>query len=295
MNNPDINRLEGIFNKYPAPSPRLVAPFVPGLAPGQIWTLTQAGADDPFREVVVCGKPVEEEDGLRTIDVAPLVHDATNAGPKDYILPEDLLCHHAAVLLSLNFSLPADKLGSYLGSIGEALLQDMLFRQDKTQTRMLAAGDYHAPEYFDQRDFRYCFHEKAAGHISGLQAAIYKWLDELEKVMDTSHIFAQFEDDIAMAAAGAGIPSQLKSFDLPIEFDEIRGKLVIAQSVVEGSVSLAILGPLAGICAKVLGSSGQEIASFDNGEARFKLTNEVGNYIVIADKLGQAIVTLKRR
>lgn len=312
MKQPDIHRFEELFKRHPAPAPRL-RPINDSLpTPGQIWSLANSGPRDLFNEVVVLGHP-NKEDGLETVDVAPLVHDATTAGPKDYILPENVLCHHAAVLLGMEFSLPTGKLGACKWSLDAPLIQQILIHYAKVQDGSQALADRHAPHFIDARDFRYGFQEQAAAQISGLQAEIYQWMDAMEAInkqapvistaatkleagfIDASHIFAQLSPAVGLAAAGSELPFQLDSFDLPIDYNGIRGKLVICQSVIDGNVSLAILGPLADICAKVLGSSGKVIASFDNGEARFGLTAEIGNFIVIADKLGQAIVTLKRR
>jgi hypothetical protein len=300
MKHPDVIRLEELFGKYPGARPRLL-PTDATLAPGQIWAIAGATAQYLFTEVMLLGRTLIE-DGLAVVDVAPLVHDATLAGPMDYILPENVLCHHAAVLFSLSFSLPQGKLGVCMGTVDEELSRDLLVHYGKSQGNCLKLHERHAPDFFDTQDARFRFHEEAAGQIAILQKDLYQWLDRQEDgvegnsleipMIQAAHLFSKFVPSCGIAAAGEGMPGKLDHFDLKIELDGHPARLTVRQSVKQGWLILLVHGDRQGRCAKLLSASGKEIASIKNGEARFKWTNEIADAIVLADEHGHPIAKI---
>ena len=308
MKHPDVILLEKLFGKHPGARPRLLPPDATP-APGQMWAITGATAQHLFGEVILLGC-VQDEDGLTVIDVAPLVHDAALAGPMDYILPENILCHHSAVLLSLSFSLPQGKLGACIGAIEELLFRDLLAHYDKSQVKELALNERHAPAYFDAQDARYRFHEEAAGQIAILQRDIYQWLDKLEDdgewiipegkqdeelipVIDAAALFREVAPAYGMAAAGAEMLDRLKPFDVPCRINGKPARLEVRQSAKTGYLVLVIHGDPDRICAKILSSTGAELAKISDAQARFEWSDAVGGSIAIADAAGAPIVVLK--
>lgn len=302
MKHPDVIRLEEIFRKHPGAHPRLLTSYETP-APGQIWAIAEATAQHPFGEVMLLGR-TQDEDELVAVDVAPLVHDAALAGPRDYILPENVLCHHVAILLSLSFSLPQGKLGTCMGTVDKELCRDLLAHYDKGQANELKLQERHAPAYFDTQDARFRFHEEAAGQIVILQKDIYQWLDRQEDdkerkidkqipIIQAEHMFRNLVSLSGIAASGEEMPEKLDHFDLRYELDGQPVWLTIRQSVKQGWLTLVLHGDLQGRGARLLSASGKEIASIQNGEARFKWTDEIGDAIFLADVQGQPITEIK--
>lgn len=300
MKHPDVIRLEGLFGKYPAARP-LLLPADATPMPGQIWNIAGATAQYLIGEVILLGRTLDEN-GLAVVDVAPLVHDAAMAGPMDYILPENILCHHAVALLSLSFTLPQGKLGSCIGAIDETLWRDILAYYDRSQVNGLAPHEHHAPGYFDAQDARFRFHEMVARQITRLQADLYRWLDELENggewivpevpVIHAEDLFRNISRPACMAAAGENLPDSLEHFDLKMEIDGQPTCLTVRQSVKQGNYSLVVHGDRQGRCAKLLSASGQEIAAFVKGEARFEWNLEIGDALILADENGNPIAVI---
>lgn len=302
MKHPDIHRLEELLKRHPAPAPRLFRPAEPHPSPGQIWTLAKSSLGDIFHEVMVLAHP-NKEDGLETVNVAPLVHDATTAGPKDYILPENILCHHAAILLGMDFSLPTSNLGNCQEALKAPLLQEVLTHYAKSQDRTLTPSECHAPAFFDTRDFRYRFQEQAARQITDLQTVLYRWLDKLEgdgewtalevPVIHAEHSFKGFVHPFKLAAAGEDLSDSPEPFDLKIEVDGQPVRLTICKSEKQGSLVMVVRGDRHGRCAKLLSVSGQEIATIVNGAVRFEWTHEIGEILILADEKGEPVVKIK--
>lgn len=299
MIHPDIHRLQSILKRHPLPVRRLYRLSNTSPAPGQIWTLAKLTAGVRFSEVMVLA-PSCGTKGLKMVDVAPLIHDATIVGPKDYILPESIFGHHAAVLLGMDFSLPISELGCCQGSPDAALVQDIMSHFVKVQDGSLALSDCHAPPFDDVRDFRYIFQERAAGQISNLQNYIYQWLDSLETqievpVIDVRQLFAHDAPEMLMAAAGAERPDRLKSIDIPFRINGKPACLEVRQSVKTAHRVLVIYGDSSHICAKVLDSTGSKLSDIVDSQARFVWSDSVGNTITIADNANAPIVVLKLR
>ena len=301
MKHPDVIQLEALFGKYPVARPRL-RPAEATPMPGQICWIAGASSQYLFSEVVLLGR-VQEENGLAVVEVAPLVHDATLAGPMDFILPENVFCHPAAVLLSLSFSMPQSKLGDCVGAIEEALWKGILAHSDKAQANELGPGERHAPDYFDAQDARYRFHEEAAGQIVSLQKELYQWLGQLEEsgvrtvpevpIIQAAHLFKEVAPVFGMAAAGDGAPDSLKEFPLPFQLDGQPLRLTVRQSVKQGFLALVLHGDREGRCAQVLSENGKKLAEFANGEARFEWTGDIGSAWILADAEGTPLVKIK--
>lgn len=313
MKHPDVIRLEALFGKYPAARSRLL-PIDATPMPGQIWSIAGASAQVLFGEVVLLGR-LRDEYGVAVVEAAPLVHDATLAGPMDYILPENVFCHHAAALLGLSFSLPQRKLGACMGTIEESLRKDMLAHCDKAQANELDPGECHAPDYFDTHDARYRFHEEAAGQIAALQKELYQWLDQLEQsgegkdrkdgenqqrrrrrpaarregmsredgVIQAAHLFKEVAPVYGMAAAGEGAPDSLKEFDLAIRLDGQLLRLTVRQSRKQGFLAMVLHGDRESRCAQVLSENGKKLADIVHGEARLEWTGDIGGALILAD------------
>lgn len=302
MKHPDVIRLEELFGKHPGARPRLVPSSEQELGPGQIWAIAAAAGSPLFSEVVLLGR-MQDEDGLAVVDAAPLVHDTELAGPMDYILPENVFCHHAAVMPSLVFSLPIEKLAVCIGALGNELARDMLAHCSKAQDGTLERSKRHAPAYFDSQDARYRFHEEAAGQIAILQRDIYKWLDKLEDdgewtlpevpVIQAAALFGEVAPAYGMAAAGAEMLDRLKSFDVPCRINGKPARLEFRQSAKTGYLVLVIHGDPDRICAKVLSATGAELAEISDAQARFEWSGAVGGSIAIADAAGAPVVVLK--
>lgn len=301
MKHPDVIRLEELFGKYPAARPRLLSAEATPM-PGQIFGIAGASSQYLFSEVVLLGR-VQDEYGVAVVEATPLVHDATLAGPMDYILPENVFCHHAAALLSLSFSMPQSKLGECVGAIEESLWKDILANCDKAQANELGPGERHAPDYFDTQDARYRFHEEAAGQIAALQKELYQWLDQLEEsgvgtvpeapVIQAAHLFKEVAPVYGMAAAGEGAPDSLKEFALPFQLDGQPMRLTVRQSVKQGFLALVLHGDREGRCAQILAESGKKLADIVKGEARFEWTGKIGGALILADGEGNPLVKIK--
>lgn len=301
MKHPDVIRLEALFGKYPAARTRLL-PAEATLMPGHICGIAGASTQYLFSEVVLLGR-VQDEYGVAVVEAAPLVHDATLAGPMDYILPENVFCHPAAALLSLSFSLPQSKLGECLGAIEATLRKGILAHCDKAQANELGPGERHAPDYFDTLDARYRFHEEAAGQIAALQKELYQWLDQLEEsgegtvpeapVIQAAHLFKEVAPVYGMAAAGEGAPDSLKEFPLPFQLDGQPMRLTVRQSVKQGFLALVLYGDREARCAQVLAENGKKLADIVKGEARFEWTEQVGGALILADAAGNPLVKIK--
>jgi len=306
MKHVELKNLEKIFREFPAPQAELLPPSEnrPDVKVGQVWRINTPNENELFCEVIVLNYPFIEE-GLTVVDVLPLIHDATKAGPLDYILPERIFCHHAAAMLSLDFSLPSDKLDCCLGVLQNKLVSKVIAHYEKVKLGTLKSNEFHMPDYIDEQDIRYDFHQEAAEQIASLQLDIYEWLDNLEQnveqkdavsvVIDARPHFAPMAPVLEMAAAGAERPERLRSFDIQFEILGKPAKLTLSQSVKSGFYTLVIYGDMHGHCVKVIGVSGIEIALIRNGEARFECTDKVGDSIVIANKENQPIITIRLR
>lgn len=299
MKHPDVIRLEELIGKHPGARPRLLSSDATS-APGQIWAIAGATAQHRFGEVILLSRTLDET-GLALVDVAPLIHDATLAGPMDYILPESVLCHHAAVLLSLSFSLPQGKLGECLGAVDEVLYRELLAHYGKSHSNELSPNELHAPDYFDTYDIRYRFHEEVARQITGLQAELYRWLGEFESEDEgrkgvVIHAENRFYVPALMAAAGGGEPERRKPFRAIFKLDGRPLELIIRRSRKAGYFFAVVLrGDKDGRCAKVLTNAGRELAAIVHGESKmpFEWTSDIGNNLIIADIYGQPLVTIK--
>lgn len=301
MKHLDVIRLEALFGKYPVARSRLLSAEAPPM-PGQICGVAGASTQYLFSEVVLLGR-VQDEYGVAVVEAAPLVHDATLAGPMDYILPENVFCHHAAALLSLSFSMPQSKLGECVGAIEATLWQDMLAHSDKAQANELGPGERHAPDYFDTQDARFRFHEEAAGQIAALQKELYQWLDQLEEsgewtvpempVIQAAHLFKEVAPVYGMAAAGEGAPDSLKEFDLALRIDGQPMRLIVRRSLKQGFLALVLYGDREGRCAQVLAENGKKLDDIVHGEACFEWTEQVGGALILADAAGNPLVKIK--
>ena len=302
MKHPDIIRLEELFERHPSLTPRLIMDSGELPAKGQIWMISGLCENDCFKAVLLFGGAVEEN-GPKVVDVAPVVHDATLAGPFDYILPEAVLCHHAAVLSSLLFSLPVEKLTACLGHIEEELASDVVGHYRAAQEGLLTRGQQHAPDFFDTRDRRYLFHSDAARQIEELQEVLYRWLDTLEQedewqlpdaqIIDASPFFQSIHAESKMAAAGNDRPSKLEEFTAPFELDGKRVMLSIRESLKRGWWAVVIHGDIDGRCKMLLAESGQQLAVIVHGESRFERSQQIGNAIIIADTSGRPLAKIK--
>lgn len=312
MKQRDVIRLEQLFQKYPSPHPQLRSEKGRELEPGQIWKLAEATEVSLFDEIFVLG-PVSDDAGLATVDAAPLVRDALRAGPMDYILPEEVLCHPAVVLLSLSFSLPTSRLGEAIGVVSSEIQKEILAHYDKAEAGALSPDECHAPDFFDSSDSRHTFHAEAAEQITRLQREIYAWLAGMEEEevfelngghqpeeelyrMPAINAVAFFEavaPSSAIAAAGGERPEQLETFERVVPIGEERVLVTFRKSVKPGHIALVIRGKAAALCAKVLNSRGEWVADIEKGEARFELSNDLGEQLIIVDADGRQLFCIR--
>jgi len=299
MNSPKIAKLEEILKRYPAPRPELESACGSTHVPGQVWRVRPFYAESSFHDVLILGCHVSAE-RIEVLDVAPLVHDATFAGPEDYILPERVFCHHTAVMLSLVFSLPMNELGTCLGFVGNDLVGKISAHNEKVQDGSLMTGEYHMPDYFDEKDFRYRFHEQAAEQITELQSEIYSWLNHLESpteaalfgkqpIIDLTAMFGR-RDNLALAAADSGLPDDgLRSFRYISEDETV--KITISEMLEKGGCALEVNIDREDRLdyGKVVSESGKQVAVIKDGVAHFKMTGETDHSIYIVDSSDKEI------
>lgn len=184
-----IDRLEASMKR--------VIPFPVGLIDdsgdsrwmGQYWTTNPeptfpAGlpkdcrSDDPVCVVILAVNTMEMK-GHALHLVAPVFLSTEHAGPDDVILPRSVLPYRPAVAVGGCFSVLDDSLGECKGRLPEATVEGLL------DFRAFLAGDLDicpavvtGPDYIDEMDVRYKYHEDLVEKIDYLQGPVMAWAEQ---------------------------------------------------------------------------------------------------------------------
>jgi len=131
--------------------------------------------DDPVC-VVIMAENTMDMAGHAVHLVAPVFPGAENAGPEDIILPREVLPYRPAIAVGSCFSLLDDSLGECKGRLPEATIEGL------QSFRAFLAGDIDTcpavvtgPDYIDEKDIRFKFHEDLVERIGYLQGPVMAW------------------------------------------------------------------------------------------------------------------------
>jgi len=133
--------------------------------------------DDPVC-VVIMKVNTREMRGHALHLVAPMFLGAENAGPEDIILPREVLPYRPAVAMAC-FSVLDDSLGECKGRLPKATVEGLLhFREFLFGDIDTCPAVVTGPDYIDEKDIRFKFHEDLIARCDYLQGPVMAWAEQ---------------------------------------------------------------------------------------------------------------------
>jgi hypothetical protein len=146
--------------------------FPPGISQRECKT------DDPVCVVIMSSNTMDMR-GHALHLVAPVFLDAENAGPDDVILPRSVLPYRPAVAVGSCFSLLDDSLGECKGRLPDTTVENLLhFRSYLVGNIDTCPAVVTGPDYIDEMDVRYKYHEDLVDRVDYLQGPVIAWAEQ---------------------------------------------------------------------------------------------------------------------